>query len=132
MVTAFANGCSSCRKDDDDTKPPPAASTAAAPPAPSALVTVAPEDPTPPPPDAGIDAGPHAVGPGGLGHGSGTLAKCCDAIAQNANSAPLEQKAYYMAAATYCNGIRNTPAGQQAFAQIRAFLQGARMPGACR
>ena len=51
---------------------------------------------------------------------------------QNANSAPLDQKAYYMAAAQYCNGARNTPSGQQAFAQIRMFLAGAKMPGACK
>ncbi len=71
------------------------------------------------------------MGPGGPG-GSGTLAKCCAALQQNANSAPLDQKAYYMAASQYCNGMRNTPAGQQAFQQIRMFLAGAKMPGACR
>ena len=37
-----------------------------------------------------------------------------------------------MAAAQYCNGMRNTPAGQQAFANIRQFLAGAHMPGACK
>ena len=94
-------------------------------------MNVVPEEPVAPVPDAGVDAGKRVVGPGGPAVGGGTLAKCCDAIQQNANSAPLDQKAYYMAAATYCNGMRNMPAGQQAFAQLRAFLQGAKMPAAC-
>ena len=39
---------------------------------------------------------------------------------------------YYMAAAQYCNGAKATSGGQQAFGQIRQFLAGAKMPGACK
>jgi hypothetical protein len=128
MITSV--GCNSCKKDDDDK---PATTASAAPPAPTptpvAPATVVPEEDAGAPADAGVDAGKPA-GPGG-GGGAGTLAKCCAALQQNANSAPLDQKMYYMAAVQYCNGMRNTPAGQQAFAQIRSFLQGAKMPGAC-
>ena len=129
-VLVVGAGCNSCGKKDDDDKPATTASAAPAPtPTPVAPATVVPEEP-----DAGVDAGIDAgkpVVPGG-GGGSGTLAKCCAALTQNANSAPIDQKATYMMAAQYCNGIRNTPAGQQAFAQIRSFLAGAKMPGACR
>lgn len=129
MLLSLASGCNGCKKDDDDDKP---AVSAAPPPAPtpSAPATVMPEEDAGAPVDAGVDAG-HPTGPGGP-PGSGTLARCCAALQQNANSAPLDQKAYYMAAAQYCNGMRNTSAGQQAFAQIRGFLAGAKMPGACR
>jgi hypothetical protein len=121
-------GCKSCKNDDDDVKP--ATSVSAPPPAPPPPpATVVPEEDAGPP-DAGIDAG-HPVGPGG-GFGGGTLSKCCAALQQNANSAPLDQKAYYLAAANACNGMRNAPAGQQAFSNIRAFLAGAKMPPACK
>lgn len=129
MVLALSTGCNGCHKDDDD-KPAPSATAPPPAPTPSAPATVMPEEDAGAPADAGVDAG-HPVGPGGP-PGSGTLAKCCAALQQNANSAPIEQKAYYMAAAQYCQGARNTPAGQQAFAQIRMFLAGAKMPGACR
>jgi hypothetical protein len=131
LLLSICNGCSGCKKDDDD-KPAPVTSAAPPAPTPSAPTTAAivPEEDAGAPADAGVDAA-KPVGPGG-GGGSGTLAKCCAALQQNANNAPLDQKAYYMAAAQYCNGVRNTPAGQQAFAQIRAFLAGAKMPGACK
>jgi hypothetical protein len=129
-VLVFGAGCNSCGKKDDDDKPATSASAPPAPtPTPTAPATVVPEEP-----DAGVDAGIDAgkpVVPGG-GGGSGSLAKCCAALAQNANSAPLEQKVYYMQAAAACNGMRNTPAGQQAFSNLRAYLQGAKMPGACK
>jgi hypothetical protein len=130
LLLGLAGGCNGCHKDDDD-KPAPSAAPPPPAPTPSAPATVMPEeDAGTPPADAGADAA-HPVGPGGP-PGSGTLAKCCAALQQNANSAPIDQKMYYMAAAQYCNGVRNTPAGQQAFAQIRSFLAGAKMPGACR
>ena len=130
-VVVLASGCSSCKKDDDD-KPATTASASAAPaptPTPVAPATVVPEEDAGAPVDAGVDAA-RPVGPGGAAPGS--IAKCCAALQQNVNSAPLEQKAYYMAAAQYCQGAKNTPAAQQAFAQIRSFLAGAKMPGACR
>lgn len=130
VLLVFGNGCSSCKKDDDDAKP--AASASAPPPAPtpSAPATVAPEEPVDAGSDAG-DAGTDAGKPGG-GSAAGSIAKCCAALQQNANSAPLDQKPYYMAAANACNGMRNTPSAQQAFAQLRMFLAGAKMPAACK
>jgi hypothetical protein len=129
-LTIVAGGCNSCKKDDDDK---PATTASAAPPAPTptpvAPATVVPEEDAGAPVDAGVDAA-KPTGPGGPGPGS--IAKCCAALQQNVNSAPLEQKAYYMAAAQYCQGLKNTPAAQQAFAQIRSFLAGAKMPAACR
>jgi hypothetical protein len=129
LPVAILGGCKGCKGDDDDAKP--AASASAPPPAasPPPVTTVVPEEDAGPP-DAGPDAA-HPVGPGG-GFGGGTLAKCCAALQQNANSAPLDQKAYYLAAANACNGMRNAPAGQQAFSNIRAFLAGAKMPAACK
>jgi hypothetical protein len=128
LPVAILGGCKGCKGDDDDAKP---AASVSAPPAasPAPVTTVVPEEP-----DAGTDAppdAPHPVGPGGA-WGGGTLAKCCAALQQNANSAPLDQKAYYLAAANACNGMRNAPAGQQAFSNIRAFLAGAKMPAACK
>jgi hypothetical protein len=125
LILSIGDGC---KKDEDD-KPAPSASVAAPPPTPAAPATVAPEEDAGQPVDAGVDA-PHPVGPGG--GGSGSLAKCCAALQQNANNAPLDQKMYYMAAAQYCNGAKATSSGQQAFGQIRQFLAGAKMPGACK
>ncbi len=131
MLLGAVNGCSGCKKnDDDDAKPVSTASAAPAPtptPAPSPAPVVTEEDAGAA--DAGTDAGPKPVGPG---NASGSISKCCAALQQNANSAPLDQKPYYMAAASACQGMRNTPSAQQAFGQIRAFLAGAKMPGACK
>ena len=134
LILSAGSGCNSCKKDDDEVVKPATTASAAAPaptPTPVTPATVVPEEDAGAPADAGVDAA-KPVGPGGPGGGSGTLAKCCAALRQNVNSAPLEQKAYYMAAAQYCDGVRNTPAGNQAFAQIRSFLAGAHMPGACK
>lgn len=133
VLVVFGNGCSSCKKDDDDDKPAASAS-AAAPPAPTPVTsaTIAPEEPTIADAGAG-DAGD--AGDGGKPHGgsaAGSISKCCAALQQNANSAPLDQKPYYMAAANACNGMRNTPSAQQAFSQLRMFLAGAKMPAACK
>lgn len=128
VLLSAANGCG--KKDDDD-KPAPSASAPVTA-APSASTVVTPEE------DAGADAASDAADAsdakpkGGGGVAPGSLAKCCAALRQNANNAPIDQKANYLAAAAACDGMRNTPSGQQAFAQIRAFLAGAKMPGACQ
>ena len=129
VLLTFGNGCSSCKKDDDDAKP---VTSASAPPAPTPVTsaTVTPEEP-----DAGSDAGDAGTDAGkpiGPGSASGTISKCCTALQQNANSAPLDQKMYYLSAAQACQGMKNTPSAQQAFGQLRAFLAGAKMPGACK
>jgi len=127
-VVVLASGCNGCKKDDDD-KPITAPSAAPAP-TPVAPAVIVPEDDAGAPVDAGVDAA-KPMGPGG-GGAAGSIAKCCAALQGNANSAPIEQKAYYMAAANACNGMRNTPSAQQAFSQLRMFLAGAKMPGACK
>lgn len=119
--------CSSCKKDDE---PPPVSSAAPTPtPTPVTTATIAPEEDAGAPVDAGTDAG-HHPNPGG--GSASSIAKCCAALQQNANSAPLDQKAYYLQAAAACQGMKNTPSAQQAFGQLRAFLAGAKMPGACK
>jgi hypothetical protein len=128
MILSLGNGCT-CNKKDDDDKPAPSASAPPPAPTPTTPVAVVPEEDAGAP-DAAADAGKPPVGPGG-GGAYGSIAKCCAALQQNANSAPMEQKGYYMAAASACNGLRNTPSAQQAFGQLRAFLAGAKMPGAC-
>lgn len=60
------------------------------------------------------------------------IAACCDALRQNAKSAPLQQQGFYMAAAGACDALRNNPQGRQALGQVRAALMGASMPAACK
>src|SRR5206468_512446 len=112
-------------------KPAASASAPVAAPTPSAPATVAPEEDAGAP-DAASDAGDGGKPKGGGGAAPGSLAKCCAALRQNANNAPLDQKANYLGAAAACDGMKNTSGGQQAFAQIRQFLAGAKMPGACQ
>lgn len=129
ILVVFGNGCSSCKKDDEDKAATTASAAPPPAPTPSAPATVVPEEPI----DAGTDAGD--AGDAGKPQGGGaasSIAKCCAALQQNANSAPLDQKAYYLAAANACNGMRNTPSAQQAFGQLRMFLAGAKMPAACK
>ena len=120
-----------CGKKPEEEAPVP--SVTAPPPPPPVTATVAPM--VPEEPDAGLDAAADAdaAKPGTGGGGSfATISKCCNALSQNAASAPIEQKGSYMAAAAACQGLKNTPAAQQAFSQIRSFLAGAKMPGACQ
>ena len=118
-----------CGKKPEDEAPVP---TVTAPPPPPVTATVAPM--VPEEPDAGLDAAADAdAAKPATGSGSfATISKCCNALAGNAASAPPEQKGSYLAAAAACQGLKNTPAAQQAFSQIRSFLAGAKMPGACQ
>jgi hypothetical protein len=129
LLSATQSGCG--KKDEDDTKPTATAAPPPPPPPPTTPAVVIPEE------DAGLDAGLDADASDakvvvGVGGASASIAKCCAALQQNANSAPIEQKGAYQAAAAACQGLRNTPVAQQAFAQIRSFLLGAKMPGACQ
>jgi hypothetical protein len=129
LLLAAVQGCGNKNNDE----PPAAVSVAPIPtpvPTPTAPATVMPEEDAGP--DAAADAAADAKPVGTGGSAAGTIAKCCAALAQNANSAPPEQKGSYLAAAAACNGLRSTPVAQQAFGQIRAFLAGAKMPGACQ
>lgn len=60
------------------------------------------------------------------------IGPCCAALAQNANSAPPDQKVYLLQAAAICNGLRNSPQGKAALGPVRAALRTANMPSACR
>lgn len=127
LVVVVSNGC----KDKEEDVPPPVASVAPAPaPTPTPVATIMPEE------DAGVDAAPDAEADAGkkvTGTGDSTgIKKCCAALAQNANSAPPEQKGGYLAAAAACNGLVSSPQGRQALASLRGLLLGAQMPAACK
>lgn len=126
VLAAMQVGCG--KKPEDETPVP----SVTAPPPPPPTASVAPMIPEEP--DAGSDAAADAdaAKPGTGGGSFATISKCCTALTQNANSAPIEQKGSYLAAAAACQGLKNTPAAQQAFSQIRSFLAGAKMPGACQ
>lgn len=68
---------------------------------------------------------------GGTGDASG-IGACCSALAQNANSAPPEQKGLYLGAAGLCNSMKANPQGRAALAQVRAMLASANVPSSCR
>jgi type IV secretory pathway VirB10-like protein len=126
LLSVAQSGCGKKPEDEPVT-------TAAPPPPPPPPTTPAPV--VPEPEDAGSDAPVDAapdVKPGTGGGSFATISKCCAALQQNANSAPPEQKGSYLAAAAACQGLKNTPAAQQAFAQLRSYLMGAKMPGACQ
>jgi hypothetical protein len=81
---------------DDDAPSATPAPTPTPTPTPTPSMTLTPEvDAGPPPPvDAGVDAA-HPVG-------ISNLQKCCNAIKQNAKSAPPEQQLMYQAAIAVC------------------------------
>ena len=126
-VLVVANGCG-----NKETEPAPATTAAPAPtptptPTPTAVLTV--EE------DAGADAAEDADAdaPKVTGTGDATgIRKCCAALAQNANSAPLDQKPAYLQAAAVCNGLVNSPQGRSALVQLRGILRGASMPSSCQ
>lgn len=60
------------------------------------------------------------------------IAACCSALRQNANSAPPEQKGFYISAAAVCDGLKNDPQGRAVLGQVRALLMGANVPATCR
>lgn len=57
---------------------------------------------------------------------------CCQALSQNAKSAPPQQQGAYIAAAAMCNSMAANPQGRQGLASIRALLAGAGAPAACK
>ena len=131
-VLVLAAAQSGCGK-KDDAEPPPVASIVPTTPPPPVSVAPAPMIPEEDAgSDAAVDASADAAKPATGGGSFATISKCCNALSQNANSAPPEQKGSYLAAAAACQGLKNMPVAQQAFSQIRAFLIGAKMPGACQ
>lgn len=79
----------------------------------------------------GIFGAMRTIARAGTGDPSGIRA-CCQALSQNAKSAPPFQQGAYIAAAGACNSMAANPQGRQSLAQIRAMLAGAGVPAACR
>ena len=131
-VALVTSGCP--KKEEDDVPPVPSAPAVVATPAPTPTPTtqIVPEE------DAGADAadadtadadaGKKVVG---TGDPSG-IRKCCAALRQNAKSAPPEQQGGYLAAASACDGLANSPQGRQALSTLRGLLLGAQMPASCQ
>jgi len=69
---------------------------------------------------------------GGGGDPTG-IAACCSALRQNANSAPLNQKGSYLAAAAACDAVRKSPQGRAALAGARSMVRssGGNVPTSC-
>jgi hypothetical protein len=132
MPFALAIAVQGCDKKDEDTPPPQ----------PSAAPTPAPTPSAAPPvvlkteEDAGVDASEDAAAdaaPKVTGTGDPTgIRKCCAALRQNANSAPLDQKGSLLSAAAMCDGLVNSPQGKQALVAVRGLLKGASMPASCQ
>jgi hypothetical protein len=128
-LAVVANGCGN---KEEETPPPQPSAVPAPTPTPTVPTPLAVED------DAGADVADAADAADdaakkvtGTGDPTG-VRKCCSALSQNANSAPPEQKAGYLAAAAACNGLVNNPSGRQALAGLRGLLLGAKMPAACQ
>jgi hypothetical protein len=75
----------------------------------------------------------HSKGVAGGGGGDSTgLKACCDALAQNANSAPIEQKGSYLQAAAACRGLISNPQGRALLGSVRGMLGAASVPVSCK
>ncbi|WP_231864880.1 MULTISPECIES: acyltransferase [Sorangium] len=130
-VALVTSGCP--KKEEDEVPPVPSAPVVPTPaPTPTPTTQIVPEE------DAGADAadadtadadaGKKVVG---TGDPSG-IRKCCAALRQNAKSAPPEQQGGYLAAASACDGLANSPQGRQALSTLRGLLVGAQMPASCQ
>lgn len=60
------------------------------------------------------------------------IAACCNALRQNAKSAPPQQAGAYLLAAGACDAIKNNPQGRAALGTVRAALAGASVPSTCK
>ncbi len=134
MPFALAIALQGCDKKEEETPATPSAAPTPTPtptPTPSAApLTLKTEE------DAGADAAEDAaadaaVKTGGGGDPTGVRA-CCNALRQNANSAPLDQKGTLLSAAAMCDGLVNSPQGKQALSAVRGMLKGANMPASCK
>ena len=93
FLPVAAQGCSGCKKDD----PPPPLPSAAPASTPAAPLVLEVEDAGE---DAPGDADADAMRVGG--GGSSSMKKCCQAVAQNAESAPEPTKTYMKQMAAAC------------------------------
>jgi hypothetical protein len=67
-----------------------------------------------------------------VGGDASGISACCQALRQNAKSAPPEQQGGYLMAAGVCEAMKNDPNGRAALGQVRAALGAAGAPAACR
>lgn len=126
-VALVSNGC---KKEEEELPPIPAAPPVPTP-DPTPTTQIVPEEDAGADADADVadaDAGKKVVG---TGDPSG-IRKCCAALRQNAKSAPPEQQGAYLAAASACDGLANSPQGRQALSTLRGILLGAQMPASCQ
>jgi hypothetical protein len=127
LIAGGSSGCGS--KETDGTTGAPAPPPP--PPTPTQTTVMTPEEDAGAPVDASDDADADAPKPTGNFDPTGIKA-CCAALAQNAASAPLDQKPMYLQAAAVCQGLVNNPQGRQALSQLRGILRGANMPSSCK
>jgi hypothetical protein len=114
-----------CKKDEPP-PPLPAAPAAASTPA-AATTTTLELAPEPVPSDSA-----EVKKPTGTGAPATSLKKCCDAIAQNAKSAPPPNNTIMQQAAQACNiAVAAGQASPQVLAAVRAAMGGAQLPAGC-
>lgn len=133
FALAFAaQGCGNKDKDNEVPAQPSAVPTPTPTPSAAPPVELKTEE------DAGADAADTADASDGAVKASGTGAdptgvrRCCQALRQNANSAPLDQKGPMLSAAAMCDGLVNSPQGRQALVAVRGLLKGASVPSSCQ
>jgi hypothetical protein len=119
---AFAVGC-------EKSEPPPPLPAPTAAPQPQETVALVPDE------EQAVDAGQDAAAPKvqGVGRPRASFKACCDALQQNAASAPEPTATYMKQAAATCSAL--VASGQQGgtiIAAIRGALGGAALPGPCR
>ncbi len=111
-----------CKKDE----PPPPPPTATAEPTQETELALEPED-------AGVDADADAKKVVGKGTPAPSLKACCNALAQNAASAPPPNNVYMTQAAAVCHSMVAQGQGSGTIlGAVRGALKGAGMPSACR
>ncbi|HMA94088.1 MAG TPA: hypothetical protein VKP30_15460 [Polyangiaceae bacterium] len=114
-----------CKKDDP---PPPLPSAASAAPEPNPVLAIEPV------PDVVPDAGvPVKKGGGGVASPAANLQACCNALAQNAASAPEPNATYMKQAAGTCGVLAAQGKDKGTLiAAIAGLLKGAGLPAACK
>ncbi|WP_437602976.1 acyltransferase [Sorangium sp. So ce590] len=127
-VALVSNGC---KKEEEELPPVPAPTVETPAPTPTPTTQIVPEE------DAGADAADVDAADADAGKkvvtgDSSGIRKCCAALRQNAKSAPPEQQGGYLAAASACDGLANSPQGRQALSTLRGLLLGAQMPASCQ
>ena len=116
-----SGGCSGA--DDEETEVTLAANM---PPPPAASVPL--EDPAvAPTASASASAKPKGPAPDPTG-----LKLCCDALRNNAKTAPDDQKEAISRAADVCESVRNSPQARPGLVAVRGILKGANMPAECK